>query len=400
MRLAVAVATVLAAVATGFLGQPLPGLRVSAQRAAARLSARLQETIAGVRTVQGFKNEGHELSRLDEDNRAIRDLELKEGKVHALMLPLGELVELLGLVVVVWYGGHLIMDDKITAGTLVAFIAYMEILARPLGNVEAYLRDVQSSRAVASRLLELLEDRETLPSLGQRSGLDGAPSIVVQDVSFRHADDRREVLRGVSLTVHPGEVVAVAGRNGAGKSTLMDLLLRFHDPTSGRVLADGTDLREWDLEAWRRSVGVMQQDAFLFRGTIMENIAYGRPGARPEEIQQAVRDAGVDRLLRRFNDGLETVVGERGTQLSGGERQSIALARLFLRKPRLLVLDEPTSHLDGEALHIVGAALGNDARIRAFSIFISSLSSQGAATARGVPSPKLAGTTWLETMVQ
>ena len=259
--------------------------------------------------------------------------------------------------VVVWYGGHLIMDDKITAGTLVAFIAYMEILARPLGNVEAYLRDVQSSRAVASRLLELLEDRETLPSLGQRSGLDGAPSIVVQYVSFRHADDRREVLRGVSLTVHPGEVVAVAGRNGAGKSTLMDLLLRFHDPTSGRVLADGTDLREWDLEAWRRSVGVMQQDAFLFRGTIMENIAYGRPGARPEEIQQAVRDAGVDRLLRRFNDGLETVVGERGTQLSGGERQSIALARLFLRKPRLLVLDEPTSHLDGEALHIVGAAL-------------------------------------------
>lgn len=348
---------VVAAVATGYLGQPLPGLRVSAQRAAARLSSRLQETIVGVRTVQGFKNESHELSLLDGENRGIRDLELKEDKVHALMMPLGELMELLGLILVVWYGGHLIMQDEITAGTLVAFIAYMEIFARPLGNVEGYFRDVQSSRAVATRLMELLQDREVLPSLGQRSGLDGAPSIVAQDVWFRHAGDQRDVLCGVSFTVEPGEVVAVAGRNGAGKSTLMDLLLRFHDPTSGCILAAGTDLREWDLEAWRRSVGVMPQDVFLFRGTIMENIAYGRPGASPEEIQQAVRDSGVEPLLRRFPDGLETVVGERGNQLSGGERQSIALARLFLRKPRLLVLDEPTSHLDGEALQVVGAAL-------------------------------------------
>ncbi|MDQ3995879.1 MAG: ABC transporter ATP-binding protein/permease [Gemmatimonadota bacterium] len=357
LAVAVIAFMIVAATVTGYLGQPLPGIRKSAQRVAARLAGRFQETLAGVRTVQGFKNERYELSRLDEENRKIRDLELKEGKVYAFMEPLGDMVELVGLVLLVWYGGYLIIDDEITAGTLVAFIAYMEILARPLGRAEAYFRSLQSSRAVGERLQELLADREVLPAHGHRLSSGHAPSIDVERVSFRHAAGDREVLRDVSFTVKPGEVVAVAGRNGAGKSTLMDLLLRFYDPTYGRILVERVDLREWNLEDWRRSAGVMSQDAFLFHGTIMENIAYGRPGATREEIERAVRESGVDRILRRFPKGLETVVGERGTQLSGGERQLIALARLFLRKPRLLILDEPTSHLDGEALQLVGAAL-------------------------------------------
>jgi ABC-type multidrug transport system fused ATPase/permease subunit len=357
LALAVIAFMIVAAAITSYLGQPLPSIRKSAQRIAARLSGRFQETLAGVRTVQGFKNERYELSRLDEENRRIRDLELKEGKVYAFMEPLGDMIELLGLVLLVWYGGYLIIDDEITAGTLVAFIAYMEILARPLGRAEAYFRSVQSSRAVGERLRELLEDHEILPGHGQRLSSGDAPSIDVERVSFRHAGGERNVLCDVSFTIKPGEVVAVAGRNGAGKSTLMDLLLRFYDPTSGRVLADGVDLREWNLEDWRRSAGVMTQDVFLFHGTILENIAYGRPTAPRAEIEQAVRTSGVDRILRRFPQGLETIVGERGSQLSGGERQSIALARLFLRRPTLLVLDEPTSHLDGEALQLVRAAL-------------------------------------------
>jgi ABC-type multidrug transport system fused ATPase/permease subunit len=357
LALAVLVFMIAAAAVTGYLGQPLPSIRKSAQHVAARLYARFQETLAGARTVQAFKNERYELSRLDEENRRIRDLELKEGKVYAFMEPLGDMIELLGLVLLVWYGGYLIIDDKITAGTLVAFIAYMEILARPLGRAEAYFRSVQSSRAVGERLQELLEDREVLPAHGHRLASGDQPSIDVEHVLFRHAGGERDVLRDVSFAVKPGEVIAVVGRNGAGKSTLMDLLLRFYDPTSGRILADGVDLREWNLEDWRRSAGVMSQDVFLFHGTIMENIAYGRPAATSPEIEQAVRDSDVDRILRRFPQGLETVVGERGTQLSGGERQSIALARLFLRKPKLLILDEPTAHLDGEALHLVRSAL-------------------------------------------
>ena len=137
----------------------------------------------------------------------------------------------------------------------------------------------------------------------------------------------------------------------------MDLLLRFYDPASGRILAAGFDLRAWNIEAWRRSVGVSPQDDFLFHGTIRENIAYGRPEASSEEIDQAAREAGLDRITRRFPKGLETLVGERGTQLSGGERQAVGLARLFLRKPKVLLLDEPTAHLDGEALQLVRAAL-------------------------------------------
>src|SRR5207237_9527415 len=156
-----------------------------------------------------------------------------------------------------------------------------------------------------------------------------------------------EIPHAVPSRMEPGAVVAVAGRNGAGNSTLMDLLLRFYDPTLGRILAAGADVREWNLEAWRRSAGVMTQDVFLFHGTITDNIGYGRPEASREEIERAVQEAGLDRLMRRFPKGLDTVVGERGTQLSGGERQSIALARLFLRKPSLLILDEPTSRLDG-----------------------------------------------------
>ncbi len=357
LALAVVAFMIVAAAIAGYLGQPLPTIRKSAQRIAARLTGRFQESLAGVRTVQSFKNERYELARLDDENRQIRDLELKEGKVYALMEPLGDMVELLGLVLLVWYGGYLIIDRQITAGTLVAFIAYMEILARPLGRAEAYFRSVQASRAVGERLQELLADRETLPGHGQRLASGAAPSIQVDQVSFRYAGSERDVLLDVAFTVEAGDVVAIAGRNGAGKSTLMDLLLRLYDPTSGCIRADGIDLREWNLEDWRRSTGVMTQDVFLFHGTILENVGYGRPTATKAEVEQAVRESGLDRVLRRFPRGLETVVGERGSQLSGGERQSIALARLFLRKATLLILDEPTSHLDGEALQLVRAAL-------------------------------------------
>jgi len=348
---------VVAAAVAGYLGVPLPGLRRSAQRIAARLTARLQETLAGVRTVQGFRNERYELARLDAENRRILEVELREGEVYALMEPLGDLMELLGLVLVVWYGGHRITTGEITAGTLVAFIAYMEILARPLGNAEIYYRAVQATRAVGGRLQELLDDHERLqPHGGKRLSGEAWP-ITVDGISFRHATSERDVLRDVSFTVAPGEAVAIAGRNGAGKSTLLDLLLRFYDPTAGRIVVGSVDLRECDLDSWRQAVGIMGQDVFLFHGTIAENIAYGRPEATPEEIDQAVREAGLDRLMQRFPMGLETVVGERGTQLSGGERQAVALARLFLRKPKLLVLDEPTSQLDGEALRHVRTAL-------------------------------------------
>jgi len=232
----------------------------------------------------------------------------------------------------------------------------MEILAGPVSRAGHFYRYFQTCCAVGARLQDLLDDREALPAGGGRRGAERW-DVAVDGVTFRYPGSGREALRDVSFSVKHGETVAVAGRNGAGKSTLMDLLLRFYDPTGGRIVAGGVDLREWDLEAWRRSVGVMTQEIFLFHATIAENIAYGRPEASREEIERAARESGAELFIPRLPKGFETVVGERGAKLSGGERQIVALARLFLRDPRILILDEPTSHLDGEALDRIGEAL-------------------------------------------
>ena len=356
MGLVVLFLTVTAAV-TGYLGRPLPSIRKSIQRIAAGLSGRLQESLVGVRTVKAFRNEPHELRRLDDANRKILKAGLQEGKLEALIDPLFDLMEILGVVLVVWYGGHLILDQQITPGTLVAFIAYMEILAGPISRGGDYYRNFQTCRAVGERLQDLLDDRSNLPSSGGRTPAGEHWTIECEDVSFRYPGRSGEALKGVSFRAEPGASISVVGRNGAGKSTMLDLLLRFYDPTQGRIQVGGLDLKAWDLEAWRGAVGMMPQDVFLFHGTIAENVGYGRMDATLDEIERAIREAGAEPVIKRLADGLETEVGERGTTLSAGERQLIALARLFLRNPRVLILDEPTSHLDGEVLRRVTVAL-------------------------------------------
>jgi ATP-binding cassette subfamily B protein len=346
-----------ASVVAGYLGRPLPTLRRSIQTISARFAGRLQETLSGVRTVQAFTNEPYELTRLDAANREVLAAEVRQGRREGLIEPLFELAELLGVILIMWYGGHLILGGRLTAGGFVAFMAYMEMLAGPVSRAGSFYRHLQTCRALGARLQDLLDDHETLPLTTGPRAFDDGQDIVIDGVSFRYPASEREVLRDVSLTVKAGEVVALVGRNGAGKSTLMDLLLRFYDPTAGRIIAGNVDLKAQDLDAWRRTVGVMTQDVFLFHGTIAENVAYGKPGADREEIDRAIRDSGAERVIQRLPRGLETVVGERGAKLSGGERQLIALARLFLRDPKVLILDEPTAHLDGEALHQVGAAL-------------------------------------------
>jgi ABC-type multidrug transport system fused ATPase/permease subunit len=206
-------------------------------------------------------------------------------------------------------------------------------------------------------LQDLLDDTDTLAAPRGEGRSGDVSDIIVENVSFRHPRSSRQVLRDISLTVKQGETVAIVGRNGAGKSTLLDLFLRFYDPLTGRIVAGDIDLRDWDLDAWRNLVGVMTQEIFLFHATIAENIGYGRPEAGREEIELAARTCGIEPLIRTLPKGFDTAVGERGAKLSGGQRQMVALARLFLRNAPILILDEPTAHLDGETLSQVGAAL-------------------------------------------
>ncbi len=352
---------IVASLVSAYVGRPLPTLRKNLQTVGAAFTARLQEALSGIRTVKSFGRERYEIARLDKENRRFLALDLREGRVEAFLLPVFDLMELLGVVLVVWYGAHLIIEERITAGGLVAFFAYMEILAGPVSRADSYYRHFQHCRAVSERLASFLSELEPPPgaqSQGLPAVLPPEPwPIIFDEVCFTYPGSERPAINRVSLTIKPGEMVAIVGRNGAGKSTLMDLLLRFYDPASGQILIGGVDLRTWDIDVWREAVGIMTQEVFLFHATVAENIAYGRPTATAAEIEASALEAGLGDLLHRLPAGLQTVVGDRGSRLSGGERQRIALARLFLKNPRVLILDEPTAHLDGEALREVASAM-------------------------------------------
>src|SRR5262249_11055858 len=256
-----------------------------------------------------------------------------------------------------WYGGHLLASGQISVGTFVAFIAYMELLAVPVSKVGGDYCHFQTSRAVAQRVGAPLADDDVPPPLGGTNGPAAAPAIALPDVPFAYPNPSRPALDGFSLAVEPGETVALVGRNGAGKSTLLSLLLRFHEPQAGQIAAGRLALPQWDLQAWRQRVGFLPQEPTLFQGTVAENVAFGLDQLDRGAVRRALLQARRPRFLDGLPQGLAPPAGERGTQLSGGQRQVIALARLFLRDPQVLLLDEPTAHLDAATLHHVGKAL-------------------------------------------
>lgn len=343
---------VTASIISAYVGRSLPDLQKKVQGSKALLNTRLHEGLAGIRAVKTFGREPYEVARLDESSREIVALETRGGGVESYLVPIFDLMELLGVVLVVWYGAHLIVQKEITPGNLVAFLFYMEILAGPVSHIEKYYRHLQKFRAVAGRIGAFLAELSPVQAAAAVSVALHRPRalpIVLRDVCFTYPGNDRPTLQGLNFSIGANEVVAVVGKNGSGKSTLMDLLLQFHEPTGGRIVAGGTDLRAWDMNAWRQAVGYMSQDVFLIHASVAENVAYARPEASRAEIEAVVTQAGLQDLVRRLPQGLDTVVGDRGSRLSGGERQRIALARLFLRDPQLLILDESTAHLDAEA---------------------------------------------------
>ena len=312
----------------------------------AALTADLQESLGGLRTTWFSGGAARERERMQREVAAHSERLVDSGAVRAVVTPFLGLSEYLGVLLVLVLGGWSMLHHDITAGGLVALLAYMEMGAEPLARAAEAVDRFQKAAAAGARLQALLTAAKTTPaSRGslRPPGIRGHVRAI--GLGFAHAGSRQPALRELDFTIEPGEVVGVIGRTGAGKSTLLDLLAGLHAPTQGRIEIDGIDLATIDQQHWRALVGAVPQEVFLQNRSISDNIGYGADLAA---VRRAAECAGIDEFVRQLPRGYDTPAGDRGVLLSGGERQRIAVARLFLRDPRIVLLDEPTSALDVE----------------------------------------------------
>jgi len=317
----------------------------------------LSESLHGVRVVAAHNRQRHNVIHHRNVLGEYRDAYYYTAHINAVYGPGSQLVGVIGQVALLAIGGDMVVHHTLSIGALVAFFLYLNRFMQPIPLLVQQYNSFQQGNAAVLKLRTLLE---TEPSVEESPGAIELPpiegEILFEDVSFGY-EEGSLVIHDVNLRIAPGETVAFVGPTGAGKSTLAKLITRFYDPTGGRVLIDGHDLRDVSLRSLRRQLGVVPQEPFLFAGSIGENIAFARPDASPSDVQEAVDRVGLDDLVQRLPEGIDTVVHERGQSLSSGERQLIALARAFLAHPRVLVLDEATSNLDLQSETKIEAAL-------------------------------------------
>jgi ATP-binding cassette subfamily B protein len=348
---------------------PLFGL---VQMELGRLNTILQEDLTGLRVIRAFAREDYETARYERANQSLMEKGLQVVRIFADMFPFIFFFASLGTMAVILVGGLQVIDGSLTVGALVAFNSYLALLLFPILSIGFLSSAIPRAGASALRVFEVLD---APLDVADKPGAAELPPVVgrveFRDVHFRYPGGEREVLRGVSFAVEPGQTVAILGTTGSGKSTVVNLLPRFYDATAGAVLVDGHDVRDVTLASLRSQIGIVLQDTLLFSGTVRENIAYGRPDATGEEIEAAARAAQADGFIRALPQGYDTIVGERGVGLSGGQRQRVAIARALLVAPRLLILDDSTSAVDAGTEAAIQEALDRlmrDARRTAFVI--------------------------------
>jgi ATP-binding cassette subfamily B protein len=317
-----------------------------AMESAARLSAHMVEDVSGVETVKSF---GAEPGRAEAGEARLVQLVqdfFSLQKLGISMNSFGTLATTLAGIVILWYGGHRVIDGALTIGELMFFYTLLGYLLGPLERLASVNLKIQDALVAVDRLYQVMDNEVEPIGDAKAARFEGVRrSIRLRGVGFKYGC-RAPVLKDVDLRIPAGKVVAIVGESGSGKSTLLKLLLRYYDPTAGRILIDGVDLRDFELASVRARIGVVAQEPFIFSGTVRENIALGLPGAPLDEVIRAARAAGLDEFIAGLPQRYETVIGERGANLSGGQRQRLAIARALLKQPEVLIFDEATSHLD------------------------------------------------------
>ncbi len=321
------------------------------------VSAHLQESISGVKVLKAFRREQSDYERLQVANAAYRDANMRTVVQSGVYFPFVELVSATAVVVVIWYGGTLVAGGAIEVGVLVAFIGYLNSFFDPLQQLSQLYNTFQASMAAVQKIYKVLDtDPDMLDAPDAVDLPDVHGSVELKDVTFGYDADK-PVLRDVELTIPAGKTVALVGATGAGKSTVIKLLARFYDPDEGAVLIDGHDLRHVTQHSLREQLAVVPQEAFLFSGSVLDNIRFARPSAGDEEVKRVARIVGVHDFVSGLPDGYDTEVQEGGSALSTGQRQLISFARALLADPRILILDEATSSVDAESEHRIERAM-------------------------------------------
>ena len=322
------------------------------------LNSTIEDSLLGQGVVKAFAAEDEEQEKFAKGNRAFEQIKTLGYYAMGAFNTSTRLFDGLMYLVVILAGGLSLVYGKITAGDLVAYMLYVTTLIATIRRIVEFAEQFQRGMTGIERFAEIMDTPVAIKDAPDAVPLQPGPGeIRFEKVCFEYPDDHNKVLHDVSLDIRAGERLALVGASGGGKTTLCNLIPRFYEVTSGRILIDGQDIRRVTLKSLRQDIGIVQQDVYLFSGTVAQNIAYGKPGATRQEIEQAARLAGAEKFILALKDGYDTYVGERGVKLSGGQKQRIAIARVFLKNPPILILDEATSALDNESEILVGQSL-------------------------------------------
>ncbi len=329
------------------------------------LNARIEDSLLGQKVVKAFTNEDMENAKFEEGNQEFLRIKTYTYRLMGYFHTSTRVFDGLMYLTVIVGGGFFLMDGKILPGDMVAYVMYVSTLIATIRKIIEFAEQFQRGMTGIERFIQIMDaDIEIFDEPGAADMTNPLGEVVFEDVSFEYPDDHNQVFKNLNLRIKAGEKVAIVGPSGGGKTTLCNLIPRFYDVSEGNILIDGKNIKDFTLKSLRKNIGIVQQEVYLFSGTVYENIAYGKPGATYEEVMEAAKKAGADEFIQGLKDGYDTYVGERGVKLSGGQKQRISIARVFLKNPPMIILDEATSALDNESEYAVAKSLNELAKGR------------------------------------